>query len=130
MSSLFTKIIAKEIPAYIIAEDDNFISFLDINPVSLGHCLVVPKAEIDYVFEIDDDLFSGLFLFAKKIGVAIKQAVPCVKVGITVSGLEVPHAHIHLVPINSVADITFDNVKLTVSNEELDKYCTLIKSKL
>lgn len=107
--SIFSKIIAGEIPCYKIAEDDNFFAFLDINPVNWGHTLVVPKKEVDYIFDIDDELLSGMILFSKRVAKAIKEAIPCRKVGVTVLGLEVPHAHIHLVPLKNEGDMDFKN---------------------
>jgi histidine triad (HIT) family protein len=119
MSTLFTKIAQGEIPSFKVAEDDRFFAFLDINPLVKGHTLVIPKMETDYIFDIGDDLYSDLFLFAKKVAVAIKKVIPCEKVGIAVIGLEIPHAHIHLVPLNSMDDINFNRPKLRLNNEEL-----------
>lgn len=119
MSSIFTKIINREIPGYIIAEDDNFISFLDINPLVLGHCLVVPKKEVDYIFNLEDSELQGLITFAKKVSKAVKAAVPCKRVGVAVIGLEVPHTHVHLVPLNIMDDINFSRPKLNPSANEL-----------
>lgn len=130
MSSIFTKIIQGEIPSYKIAEDENFFAFLDINPIAKGHTLVIPKKEIDYIFDIDNDSYSGLFLFAKKIGKAIEKVVPCQRVGIAVVGLEVPHAHIHLVPLNSVYDIDFKKEKLKLSDSEFRFIAEKIKDNL
>jgi len=120
MSSIFTKIIQGEIPCYKIAEDENFIAFLDVMPIGIGHTLVVPKQEIDYIFNVEDDLYSGLWLFAKKIAPAIKSAIPCKRIGVAVIGLEVPHTHIHLVPINTVLDMNFELPKMKVTKEELE----------
>ncbi|MEX2234337.1 MAG: HIT family protein [Cyclobacteriaceae bacterium] len=119
MASLFTKIINREIPGNIVAEDERFIAFLDINPLVMGHTLVVPKKEVDYIFDLDDDTFSGLQLFSKKVARAIKKAVPCLRVGVAVIGLEVPHTHVHLVPLNSMDDINFSRPKLKPSKEAL-----------
>ena len=119
MSSVFSKIIAGDIPCYKIAEDDHYFSFLDIHPLAKGHTLVIPKKEIDYIFDIDDDSYQGLFLFAKKISLAIKKVIPCEKVGIAVIGLEVLHAHIHLIPLNSMNDINFSSPKLKLDSKEL-----------
>jgi histidine triad (HIT) family protein len=130
MPSIFTRIINREIPGYIVAEDEKHIAFLDINPLVLGHILVVPKKEIDYIFDIDDDTLSGLTLFAKKVAVALKKAVPCKRVGVAVIGLEVPHTHIHLVPMNSMGDINFTRPKLSPSKEELLTTTEKIKSML
>jgi histidine triad (HIT) family protein len=105
--TIFSKIIAGEIPCYKVAEDDNFFAFLDINPVNWGHTLVVPKRETDYIFDIDDNELSDMIIFAKRVAVAIKEAIPCRKVGVTVLGLEVPHAHIHLVPLQNEGDMNF-----------------------
>ena len=118
MPSLFTKIIAGEIPCHKIAEDDNYLAFLDIRPINQGHTLVIPKKEVDYVFDVDDETLQGLILFAKRIAPAIEKSVECKRVGIMVAGLEVPHCHIHLVPINTVGDLNFANGK-EASNEEL-----------
>jgi histidine triad (HIT) family protein len=119
MASIFTRIINREIPAYIVAEDERYIAFLDINPLVIGHVLVVPKIEVDFIFDLDDDTLSGLTVFAKKIALAIREAIPCRRVGVAVIGLEVPHAHIHLVPMNSMSDLNFTRTKLTPSKEAL-----------
>ncbi len=118
MASIFSKIINGEIPSYKIAEDDKFYAFLDINPLAKGHTLVVPKKEVDYIFNINDEEYQELFLFAKKVGVAIREVVECKKIGLTVIGLEVPHAHIHLIPINSIYDMDFKREKLKFTSEE------------
>jgi len=120
MSSLFTKIINREIPAYIVAEDDNHLAFLDINPLTIGHTLVIPKKEVDYIYDLNDDMLSDLHLFSKKVASAIKKSVECNRIGITVIGLEVPHAHIHLIPINSIDDMNFSRPKLSLSKEVMD----------
>ena len=119
MSSIFTKIINRELPGYIVAEDDQFIAFLDIQPLVKGHTLVVPKKEIDYIFDVDDQLLAEMIQFAKKVGLKIDRALPCKRVGLTVIGLEVPHAHIHLIPINGVTDMNFEQKKLNLSEEEM-----------
>ena len=119
MPSIFTKIINREIPGHIIAEDERFIAFLDIMPLVMGHVLVVPKQEVDYIFDLDDDTLAGLYVFAKKIAVAQKKVIACKRVGIAVIGLEVPHAHVHLVPMNTTGDINFTRPKLTPSPAEL-----------
>lgn len=119
MASIFTRIINREIPGHIVAEDDQHIAFLDIMPLVHGHVLVVPKKEVDYIFNLDDATLSGLQLFAKKVAVAVKKAFPCERVGVAVIGLEVPHTHIHLVPLNSMDDINFARPKLKLSTEEL-----------
>jgi len=118
MASLFSKIIKGEIPSYKVAEDERFYAFLDIYPLAKGHVLVIPKKEIDDIFDLDDELLEGLFLFAKKIAKAIKETTPCARVGVAVVGLEVPHAHIHLVPINGPFDIDFSKPKLKLTPEE------------
>lgn len=105
--TIFSKIIAGEIPSYKVAEDDKFFAFLDINPVNWGHTLVVPKQEVDYIFDIDDDMLADMIVFAKKVATAMKKAIPCRKIGVTVLGLEVPHAHIHLVPLQQEGDMDF-----------------------
>lgn len=128
MSSIFTKIVKGEIPSYKIAEDENYIAILDIFPLAKGHVLVIPKAEIDYLFDIDDELYAGLTLFAKRVAVAIKKAMPCAKVGVAVLGLEVPHAHIHLVPLNSERDINFSKPKLKFTPEEFKEIAEKISS--
>ena len=119
MASLFTKIINREIPGHIVAEDDQFIAFLDIMPLVSGHTLVVPKKEIDYIFDHDDKTLSEMMVFAKQVAKAIKKTIPCKRVGIAVIGLEVPHTHIHLVPMNSMDDINFTRPKLRPTQEEL-----------
>ena len=119
MSTIFTKIVQGEIPSFKVAEDEHFYAFLDINPLVKGHALVIPKMEIDYIFDIQDDLYQELFIFAKKVALAIKKAIPCEKVGIAVIGLEVLHAHIHLVPLNSIDDINFSRPKLKLETAEL-----------
>jgi histidine triad (HIT) family protein len=118
MPSIFTRIVNGEIPCYKVAEDDQFLAFLDINPLAKGHTLVIPKKETDYIFGIGDQEYSRLFLFAKKAALAIEKVVPCQRIGIAVLGLEVPHAHIHLVPINTVYDIDFSKPKLSFTKEE------------
>jgi histidine triad (HIT) family protein len=119
MSSLFTKIIKGEIPCYKIAEDDSFLAFLDINPLVRGHALVIPKVEIDYLFDIDDDVLQNMIIFAKNVASKIKNAIPCDRVGVSVIGLEVPHAHIHLIPISKIDDMNFNNSKLALSSKEM-----------
>ena len=127
MASIFSKIVKGEIPSYKVAETVNCLAFLDIQPLAKGHTLVIPKQEIDYIFNIDDELLAEMNLFAKKVAKAIEKAVPCKRVGIAVIGLEVPHAHIHLIPINKVSDIDFSQHKLKLSNEELAATCEAIK---
>lgn len=130
MKSIFSKIVSGEIPCYKIAEDEDFLAFLDINPIAKGHTLVIPKKEIDYIFDIEDELFQKLFLFAKKVAASVKKCVKCERVGMAVVGLEVPHAHIHLVPIKSIYDIDFSKPKLRLSNEELGMIAERISSKV
>ncbi|MCL6259027.1 HIT family protein [Aquiflexum sp. TKW24L] len=127
MSTIFTKIINKEIPAEIIAEDDRFIAFLDIMPLVKGHVLVVPKQEVDYIFNLDDDTLSGLHIFAKKVAKAIDKTIKCTRVGVAVIGLEVPHVHIHLVPLRTMDDINFTRPKLKISKEELSEIADTIR---
>ncbi len=121
MASIFSRIIAGEIPCYKVAEDDSFLAFLDISPLTKGHLLVLPKVEIDYIFDLDDELYTNLHLFAKKVAIALKKAIPCERVGVTVIGLEVPHTHIHLMPINGVNDMNFERKKLSFSKEEMQE---------
>lgn len=128
MKSIFKKIIDKEIPSYIVAEDENHLAFLDINPLMEGHTLVIPKNEIDYIFDIDDKNLSDLILFAKKVATKIKSKITCTKIGMTVIGLEVPHAHIHLIPINSIDDMNFCNKKLQLTHEEMLKIQEILNS--
>jgi len=126
MSTIFSKIIKGEIPAYKINEDDNFLAFLDINPLAVGHTLVIPKLEVDNIFDLDPQVFSNLFLFAQTTAKAIEKFSTATKVGIAVIGLEVPHAHIHLVPINNISDIDFSKPKLKLSSEEFTKIASEI----
>jgi histidine triad (HIT) family protein len=119
MASIFTKIVAGEIPCHKIAENDEFLAFLDISPLVKGHTLVIPKTEIDYILDVEDMMHARLWNFAKRVGKAIEQIVPCKKIGITVIGLEVAHAHIHLIPINSIYDMDFSREKLIISQEDL-----------
>ena len=121
METIFSKIAKGEIPSYTIAEDDRYFAFLDIHPLTEGHTLVIPKQPIDYIFDIEDELYQGLFLFAKKVAIALEKAVPCQRIGIAVVGLEVPHAHIHLVPLNTIYDIDFRKPKLQLTDEEFTK---------
>lgn len=130
MASIFTRIVNGEIPCYKVAEDDKYFAFLDINPMTKGHTLVIPKREEDYIFDLQAEELSGLFLFAQKIAVAIKDAVPCTRVGVAVLGLEVPHAHIHLVPIVTEKDMNFSNPKLKLSPEEMISIAESIASKI
>ncbi|MDH3246829.1 MAG: HIT family protein [Saprospiraceae bacterium] len=130
MPSIFSRIVSGEIPCHRIAEDEHHLAFLDINPLARGHTLVIPKDETDYIFDIDDEGLSALMLFAKKVGLGIERAIPCKRMGITVIGLEVPHAHIHLIPINSINDMEFSRPKLTLSHEELANIADQIRSEL
>jgi len=119
MATIFTKIINGEIPCHKIAEDENYLAFLDISPLVEGHTLVIPKQEVDYYFDMDDALLAGLHIFSKKIAKAIQLAIPCTRIGTTVIGLEVPHAHLHLIPIKNVSDMNFSKPKLSPSEDEL-----------
>ncbi len=130
MPSIFSKIIAGEIPCHKIAEDDRFFAFLDIMPLAMGHVLVVPKTETDYIFDIPDNDLGDMMVFAKKIAGAVKAAVPCVRIGVAVIGLEVPHAHIHLVPMQTVNDLNFTRPKLSPSQDELSAVALAIREKL
>jgi histidine triad (HIT) family protein len=118
MTTIFTRIVNKEIPCYKVAEDENYLAFLDINPLQQGHTLVIPKKEINYIFDMNDELHAGLWNFARKIGKAIEKVVPCQRIGITVIGLEVPHAHIHLIPLKTMYDMDFRKPKLSFTPEE------------
>lgn len=130
MASIFTRIVKGEIPAYKILEDDKYLAFLDVRPVNPGHTLVIPKQEIDYIFDIDDELLKGLFVFAKKVAHAIKKTVPCKKVGVIVAGIEVPHAHVHLIPIiESLSELSFSRAK-SVPQEELTETASKIRLNL
>lgn len=130
MSTIFSKIVAGEIPAHVVAETTEFLAFLDVNPLVMGHVLVIPKKEIDYIFDMDDESYFGLTLFAKIVANGLKEAFPCKKVGVAVIGLEVPHVHIHLIPMNNVSDMNFSREKLSVSEEELAEAAVNIKTAL
>ncbi len=130
MPSIFSKIVNGEIPCYKIAESEEFFAFLDINPLAKGHTLVIPKKEVDYYFDLDDDALKGITLFSKKVAKAIEKAIPCERIGVSVLGLEVPHAHIHLIPINNIGDINFSKEKLKLSKDEMAEIATLIKAQL
>jgi histidine triad (HIT) family protein len=130
MASIFTRIINREIPGHIIAEDENFIAFLDIMPLVMGHVLVVPKQETDYIFDLDDDTLANLHVFSKRVAIAIKRAVPCKRIGVAVVGLEVPHVHVHLVPMNTMGDINFTRPKLQPSREALTEVAEKIRQLL
>ena len=128
MASIFSKIVNGEIPCYKVAEDENYLAFLDIFPLAIGHVLVIPKVETDYLFDLDDKHYTGLMIFSKRVAIALKKAVPCKKVGVAVLGLEVPHAHIHLVPLNSESDINFAKPKLKLTTEEFTKISAKISA--
>ena len=130
MASIFTKIVNGEIPCYKVAEDENFFAFLDIFPVAKGHTLVIPKKEVDYLFDLDDETYAGLQAFAKKVAVALKKAVSCKKVGVLVLGLEVPHAHIHLIPMQNEADLLNFSEKIKLSPEEFSEIQRKISSEI
>ena len=121
MPSIFSKIISGEIPAHKVAETSEYLAFLDINPLREGHVLVIPKVDVDYIFDLDDDVYAGLMIFAKIIAKAIKKAIPCTKIGVTIIGLEVPHAHVHLIPIDGIADMDFSQPKLKPTEKELSE---------
>jgi histidine triad (HIT) family protein len=129
MSSIFTKIVNGEIPCYKIAEDENFLAFLDVNPNAVGHTLCIPKQEIDKIFDLDDALYLGLMQFSKKIAIALEKAVPCKRIGMSVIGLEVPHAHVHLIPLNEMDEMRFQN-KVRLSKEEFEALVKKIQEKL
>jgi histidine triad (HIT) family protein len=126
MATLFSKIVLGEIPCFKVAESDDFLAFLDIQPLAKGHVLVIPKIEVDYLFDIDDDLLAKMIIFSKDVANKIKNVIPCKKVGVAVIGLEVPHAHIHLVPINSISDINFSSPKLIIEKYELESIANKI----
>lgn len=126
MASIFSRIIAGEIPSYKIAEDENYFAFLDINPLTEGHTLIVPKKEVDYIFDLDDATLAGMVLFAKKVAAKIKQKIACKRVAVVVLGLEVPHAHIHLIPIQSENDVDFQREKLKLTPEEFKKIANIL----
>jgi len=125
-----TRIIRGEIPCHKIAEDERFFAFLDINPLREGHTLVIPKTETDYFFDLDDDTLAGLIVFSKKVAKAIREVIPCNRIGVAVIGLEVPHVHVHLVPMDSMEDINFRNPKLRLSSDELNSLAEKISSKV
>jgi histidine triad (HIT) family protein len=127
MSSIFSKIIAGEIPCYKVQENERFLAFLDIQPLRKGHVLVIPKVEVDNIFDIEDELLGEMMIFSKSVAKRIQQNFDCKKVGVTVIGLEVPHAHIHLIPINSLADMDFSQAKLSLTTEELTEICALLQ---
>lgn len=128
MASIFTKIINREIPAHIVAENDTALAFLDIRPLTKGHTLVIPKQEVDYLFDLDDDTYTRLNLFAKKVALGVQKSIPCERIATAVIGLEVPHAHIHLIPINKMSDANFSNPKLELSDEEMKQIADSIRT--
>ena len=130
MATIFSKIIEGDIPSYKIVENDQFYAFLDINPMAKGHTLVVPKKEIDYIFDIEDSMLSEMILFSKKVAKAIEKAIPCNRVGVMVIGLQVPHAHIHLIPIENESDMNLSNKRVVLSNEEFESIANKITSSL
>ncbi|MFT4222561.1 HIT family protein [Dysgonomonas sp.] len=127
MPSIFSKIVAGEIPSYKVAEDEDFFAFLDINPMSKGHTLVIPKKEIDYLFDLDDDMLKDMTAFSKKVAKAIEKAIPCKRVGMMVIGMEVPHAHIHLIPINKESDMSLSNQRVKLQQAEFEKIARSIR---
>jgi histidine triad (HIT) family protein len=129
MSSIFTKIINGEIPCYKIAEDENFLAFLDVNPNAKGHTLCIPKQEINKIFDIEDDLYIGLMQFSKRIAIALEKTVPCKRIGMAVIGLEVPHAHVHLIPLNEMDEMRFQN-KVSLTKEEFESLAANIQNHL
>lgn len=130
MASIFTRIINGEIPCYKVAESDSCFAFLDINPLSKGHTLVVPKKEVDYIFDVEDELYLELMAFAKRVAKAVEKVVPCERMGVTVIGLEVPHAHVHLIPINALNDMNFAKPKLQLSKEEFSELAASIAASM
>lgn len=126
MASIFTKIVNGEIPCYKVAETEEFLAFLDVNPLVKGHTLVIPKKEIDYIFNVEDELYNGLWSFSKKVALAVERVIPCKRIGIAVIGLEVPHTHIHLIPINEVGDINFSKPKLKFPEKEMEETALII----
>jgi histidine triad (HIT) family protein len=128
--TIFEKIITGEIPAYKIAEDDNYLAFLDVFPLKRGHTLVIPKMPVDYIFNLEDEVLAGLNIFAKRVAKAVEAAVPCERIGVAVIGLEVPHTHIHLIPINNVSDLNFANPKLKFTEAEMEETAAAIKQLL
>ena len=130
MASIFSKIISGEIPAHKVAETINYLAFLDIQPLTRGHILVIPKAEVDYIFDLDDETYAGLWIFARIVADGVKKAIPCKKVGIAVIGLEVPHTHIHLIPMNRVDDMNFSKPKMNPTEEELAETALQIREQL
>jgi histidine triad (HIT) family protein len=130
MASIFTRIINREIPGHIIAEDNEFMAFLDVMPLVEGHVLVVPKKEVDYIFDLESNTLANMMVFAKQVAIALKKTISCKRIGVTVIGLEVPHAHVHLVPMNTVGDINFSRPKLSPSTEDLARIAAEIRKNL
>jgi histidine triad (HIT) family protein len=130
MESIFSKIVAGQIPAHKVAETSDYLAFLDINPLTEGHLLVIPKKEVDYLFDLDSETYVGLMMFAQIVAIGLKRAIPCERIGLTVIGLEVPHAHIHLIPINSMDDMNFSRPKLKLSEERLTEIAEAIRVQL
>lgn len=130
MSTIFSQIVSGETEAYKVAESIDFLAFLDVSPLAEGHTLVIPKKEVDYIFDLNDELYNGLMIFTKIVAQGIKKAIPCQKVGVAVIGLEVPHAHIHLIPINQVSDMNFSRPKLSFSKEEMETVSEKIREAL
>jgi histidine triad (HIT) family protein len=128
MPSIFSRIIKGEIPAWKVAESEHFLAFLDVNPLAKGHTLIVPKLETDYFFDLSDEEISGIMVFSKKVASALRSTLPCLRIGMSVIGLEVPHAHVHLVPLNSMGDINFSNSRLNLSAEEMEAIAAFIRS--
>jgi len=128
MPSIFSRIINGEIPAWKVAESEHFLAFLDVNPLAKGHTLIVPKVETDYFFDLSDEEISGIMLFSKKVASALRSTLPCLRIGMSVIGLEVPHAHIHLVPLKNMGDINFSNSRLNLSAEEMEAVAASIRS--
>lgn len=130
MASIFTRIVKGEIPCYKIAETEDYLAFLDVFPLVEGHTLVIPKKEIDYLYDLEDDLLAGLMVFSKKVAKAVEAACPCSRIGVAVVGLEVPHAHVHLIPMNAVSDMDFSKPKLKLSQERMEEIATHIREKI
>ena len=130
MESIFSKIVAGEIPAHKVAETSEYLAFLDINPLTVGHLIVIPKKEVDYLFDLDSETYVGLMMFAQIVAVGLKRAIPCERIGLTVIGLEVPHAHIHLIPMNTMDDMNFSRPKLKLSEERLTEIAEAIRVQL
>ncbi|MFN5222575.1 MAG: HIT family protein [Bacteroidota bacterium] len=130
MSSIFSRIVSGEIPAHKVAEDDHYLAFLDVNPLVLGHVLVIPKREVDYIFDLSDDELSGLMVFSKKVATGLKEAISCKRVGVAVIGLEVAHAHVHLVPLQTMADINFSMPKQQFAKEIMEETAAKISSRI